>query len=120
MNIEKSFGQELIYGGGQMLGAYPITSFFPNNKQIDDQVGGSILQEGMKRLEGLAIPAGLVINSNLNDDTSTKYKTNPNINVLDENLFDSLFASISRKKGKSTQSRKRTDKVTNNVTRGRK
>lgn len=112
MNIEPSFANNLTGG------AYPISKLFPTLN--GGQVGGSVLQEGMKRLEGLAIPAGLVMNTNYKDETPIMYKTNPKMNVLDENLFDTLFDNISHKKGHSNQSRKANIKVSNNTTRGRK
>ncbi len=111
MIIEPSFANNLTGG------AYPITNFFPNMN--GGQEGGSLLQEGMKRLEHLAIPAGLVINSNYND-APIKYKTNQNIDIVDENLFNTLFDNISHKKRHSQHGRKEKYKVTKNTTRGRK
>jgi len=119
MNIEKSFGQKLMHGAGLTFGGYPITSFIADDNAYTEQHGGTIIQDGMKRLEGLAVPAGLVVGSHSSNEEGNCYKINPNISTIEENLFDTLFNNISHK-SKGNTSRKMREKNAKNVTRGRK
>ena len=102
MEYEKSAIENYIFNKTTNVGGYPITELLKketikygtlNNNEI---IGG-----GHARFENLIVPAGLVSFSNQyfnvgGGDCHVNIKTDKNIEVMDDNMFNKFFDRIAK------------------------
>ena len=91
--------QDYVFNKNNMVGGYPMKKVAPSSQE--GMVGGSA-----KRFDDLIIPVGLVCSTGPFQEGKSMRK-NKVADVVDVELFDKLFESITKMKSKSNTRKKR-------------
>jgi hypothetical protein len=98
--INSSCLENYVYGGNNEIGGFPIKKYLKKEEDYEKIGGGkSKEQEDFARFDNLVIPIGLVCYSNsLTGSQLSATKMNKSIDILPDDIFDSLFFSLAKHK----------------------
>lgn len=122
MHIEKSFGNNIMYGSGSSVSGYPLTRFIADENRLNKLgglTGGNLSGSENTRFDGLVIPSGLVLMPENAKDTMGGYKIHKDVDIIEDGVFNELMSNITHKSS-SKQHTKRHQTNPTNRTRSRK
>ena len=101
MEYTDSFAKQIIYSNqfGNPIAGIPLNTCIHNEKKNDELLfGGGELDidpsDELKRFDGLIIPAGLYVNTNVDNTTMTFKKSE--CKLITDDLFNKLFEKVTK------------------------